>query len=64
MPANEEAATDGNNKDSGTNVSTTSEPKGTWRDEEEQVLPKNNIPLVFFALLLTTFLVRDMLKSQ
>jgi hypothetical protein len=34
------------------------EPTGTWRDEEEQVLPKNNIPLVFFSLLLTTFLVR------
>ncbi|KAI0090161.1 MFS general substrate transporter [Irpex rosettiformis] len=28
----------------------------SWRDREEQVLPKNNIPLVFFALLLTTFL--------
>lgn len=28
----------------------------TWLDEEEQVLPRNNIPVVFFALLLTTFL--------
>ncbi|GJE96610.1 MFS general substrate transporter [Phanerochaete sordida] len=27
----------------------------SWQDEE-QILPKNNIPLVFFALLLTTFL--------
>ncbi len=31
--------------------------EANWRDTEEQVLPKNNIPLVFFALLLTTFLV-------
>lgn len=29
-----------------------------WQDAEEQVLPKNNLSLVFFALLLTTFLVR------
>lgn len=28
----------------------------TWSDEE-QVLPRNDIPVVFFALLLTTFLV-------
>ena len=30
---------------------------GGWKEEEEQLLPSNNIPLVFFALLLTTFLV-------
>lgn len=30
---------------------------GQWTEDEEQLLPKNNIPLVFFALLLTMFLV-------
>ena len=29
----------------------------TWLEEEEQLLPKNNIPVLFSALLLTTFLV-------
>ena len=29
----------------------------SWQANEEQVLPKNNLPLVFFALLLATFLV-------
>ena len=28
----------------------------SWKTEE-QILPKNNLPLVFFSLLLTTFLV-------
>ena len=39
--------------------STEGEPRA-WR-EEEQVFPENNIPLVFFSLLLTTFLVCIML---
>ncbi|EKM58215.1 uncharacterized protein PHACADRAFT_171473 [Phanerochaete carnosa HHB-10118-sp] len=47
-------------KDDSPNASTSvlaSDPAPTrsWQDEE-QVLPKNHIPLVFFALLLTTFL--------
>ena len=29
----------------------------SWQANEEQVLPKNNLPLVFFALLLATFWV-------
>ena len=33
----------------------------SWKTEE-QILPKNNLPLVFFSLLLTTFLVRAFLK--
>ena len=32
---------------------------GKWTEEDEQVFPKNNIPLVFFALLLTMFLVSN-----
>lgn len=28
-----------------------------WKIHDEQVLPKNNLPLVFFSLLLATFLV-------
>lgn len=34
------------------------EQKVVARAEDEQVLPKNNLPLVFFSLLLATFLVR------
>lgn len=30
----------------------------SWKTDDEQVLPKNNLPLVFFSLLLATFLVR------
>ena len=30
----------------------------SWKTEEEHVVPKNNLPLVFSSLLLTSFLVR------
>jgi hypothetical protein len=33
------------------------------KEEDEHVLPHNNIPLVFFALMLTEFLVRLFLSS-
>lgn len=29
----------------------------SWRAGDQQILPKNNLPLVFFSLLLATFLV-------
>ena len=43
------------------NSETVTEVNGekSWKTEE-QVLPKNNLPLVFAALLLTTFLVRGL----
>lgn len=31
----------------------------SWKTDDEQVVPKNNLPLVFFSLLLATFLVRS-----
>lgn len=31
--------------------------KKNWRVEEQQELPKNNLPLVYFSLLLALFLV-------
>lgn len=33
------------------------EKETAWKTDDEQVLPKNNLPLVFFSLLLATFLV-------
>lgn len=30
----------------------------SWKTDEQQIVPKNNLPLVFFSLLLATFLVR------
>ncbi|PSS35354.1 hypothetical protein PHLCEN_2v1691 [Hermanssonia centrifuga] len=33
------------------------EGEKSWKIHDEQVLPKNNLPLVFFSLLLATFLV-------
>lgn len=33
------------------------EPGAAWKINEEQIVPHNNIPLVFFSLMLTTFLV-------
>lgn len=36
------------------------EPEGAmenWRTDDEQILPKNNLPLVFCSLLVATFLV-------
>ena len=30
----------------------------SWKIEDQQIVPKNNLPLVFFSLLLATFLVR------
>ena len=34
------------------------EPGQNWKANEEHVVPQNNIPLVFCALMLTLFLVR------
>ncbi len=34
------------------------EGEKSWKIHDEQILPKNNLPLVFFSLLLATFLVR------
>lgn len=62
MPPNAEQSTESHeDKDDCSNATASdsaAEPtaKKSWQDEEEQILPKNNIPLVFFALLLTTFL--------
>lgn len=61
-PAKEEAVAISHDKHSNSETSvpapsTEPNPRKNWRDEEEQVLPNNNIPLVFFSLLLTTFLV-------
>ena len=37
---------------------TAAQNEKSWKTEDEQILPKNNLPLVFFSLLLATFLVR------
>lgn len=42
---------------------TPTQDKRSWRIEDEQEIPKNNLPLVFFSLLLATFLVRPRTSS-
>ena len=63
MPADQVPAVEVLSRESGPDVkegpapSETTSPESSWKDGEQQVLPLNNLPLVFCSLMLTLFLV-------
>lgn len=62
MPADQVPAVEVLSRESGPDVkegpapSETTSPESSWKDGEQQVLPHNNLPLVFCSLMLTLFL--------